>query len=311
MGINLQEIEQNVLNTAKNQAAFARNLYDLHYNPNPMDIEQPWIDPETGKETTLKQPNVAQFRKRVWDDVGGALGQLNRKFYVDGVNGNDNNTGTSKNSPFKTITKALQMGKITGAGRLLVGVLTKAEYTIDENIYFYQNYPQIFPEYDVETEGKYTIRFESYLNENYPDNTFTRSIVLENSGLRIASAILKDSGEINNKPYSRWLYDSTPIRAYGVGFIYLDKCVLSKNIADMIMITRYFASPQVVLYSCDFDDVNDDFKLIQNRSYANVALNIIGGSALDSSNRDKLVRNINRDADTGIPLNVKSGSIKI
>jgi len=300
-----------LLNGAWNFWELSKRFYDYFFNPTPMNIDLPQKD-ENGNIITVSSPNRAMDRKTIWDDVGGALGQLDRKYYVDGVNGNDNNTGLSINDPFKTLTKALRTGKIEGAGRLLVCILTKAEYVIDTDIYFHKNNPQIYAGYDVETEGKYTIRFDNYLNEEtYPDNTFTKSFVLGDSGLRIADAILKDSGEINGKVYSRWLYNSTPIRAYGAGYIYLDKCILSENIADMIMITRYFASPQVILYSCDFDNVSDDFKLIQNRSYANIDINVINGNADDDINRDKLVRNINRDADTGIPLNISSGNMKL
>ena len=116
MGINITEIAQKVLDNNTNAANVFRKMYDLHYNPNPLDVPFEYID-ENGKKVTTTIKNQAGFRKKVWDDVGGALGQFNRKFYVDAVNGDDNNTGDSSH-PFKTIQKAVDVIPITGVGNI-------------------------------------------------------------------------------------------------------------------------------------------------------------------------------------------------
>ena len=107
MGINLTEISQKVLDTVSNASNVFRKMYDLHYNPNPIDVPMEYID-ENGQKRTTQVPNVAKFRKRVWDDVGGALGQFNRTFYVDQQNGDDNNEG-SNNSSLKSIQRAIDL----------------------------------------------------------------------------------------------------------------------------------------------------------------------------------------------------------
>ena len=116
MGINITEIAQKVLDNNKNAANVFRKMYDLHYNPNPLDIPFRYLD-ENGNKVTITIKNVAGFRKKVWDDVGGALGQFNRTFYVDAENGNDNNTGAS-DSPFKTIQKAVNSVPVGGYGAI-------------------------------------------------------------------------------------------------------------------------------------------------------------------------------------------------
>ena len=102
MGINITEIAQKVLDNNTNAANVFRKMYDLYYNPKPLDVPFEYID-ENGNKVTTTIKNVAGFRKRVWDD---ALSGMYKQYYVDSVNGNDNNTGSS-NSPFKTIAKAI------------------------------------------------------------------------------------------------------------------------------------------------------------------------------------------------------------
>jgi len=130
MGINLSEISQKVLDNNTNAANVFRKMYDLHYNPNPLDVPFEYID-ENGNKTTTNIANVANFRKKVWDDVGGALGQFNRTFYVDAENGDDNNDGSS-DSPFKTIKKACDSVPVGGMGYIYLkeGQVYKINTTI-------------------------------------------------------------------------------------------------------------------------------------------------------------------------------------
>ncbi|WOE69087.1 DUF1565 domain-containing protein [Hydrogenimonas thermophila] len=118
MGINITEIGQKVLDNNTNAANVFRKMYDLHYNPNPLDVPFEYID-ENGNKVTTNIPNVANFRKKIWDDVGGAIGQMSRTFYVDAENGDDNNTGSS-DSPFKTITKAINSIPVGGRGIIIL-----------------------------------------------------------------------------------------------------------------------------------------------------------------------------------------------
>ena len=128
MGIDITEIAQKVLDNNTNAANVFRKMYDLHYNPNPLDVPFEYID-ENGEKVTTTIKNQAAFRKKVWDDVGGALGQFNRTFYVDAVNGDDNNTGAS-DSPFKSLKKAIDSVPDSGKGYIIF----KSDYTLEENI---------------------------------------------------------------------------------------------------------------------------------------------------------------------------------
>ena len=129
MGINLSEISQKVLDNNTNAANVFRKMYDLHYNPNPLDVPFEYID-ENGNKVTTTIKNVAGFRKRIWDDVGGALGQFSRTFYVDADNGDDSNAGSS-DSPFKTIKKAVNSTPVGGKAIIRL----KGDFLIEEDYF--------------------------------------------------------------------------------------------------------------------------------------------------------------------------------
>ena len=56
MGINLTEISQKVLDTVSNASNVFRKMYDLHYNPNPLDVSMEYID-ENGQKRATNVPN--------------------------------------------------------------------------------------------------------------------------------------------------------------------------------------------------------------------------------------------------------------
>ena len=60
MGINLTEISQKVLDTVGNAANVFRKMYDLHYNPDPMEVELEYID-ENGNKRTTRVPNRSKI----------------------------------------------------------------------------------------------------------------------------------------------------------------------------------------------------------------------------------------------------------
>jgi len=61
MGINLTEIGQKVLDNNTNAANVFRRMYDLHYNPNSLDVEFPYID-ENGNKQITTIPNIAKIQ---------------------------------------------------------------------------------------------------------------------------------------------------------------------------------------------------------------------------------------------------------
>lgn len=75
--------------------------------------------------------NRGKFQEKVWDDVGAALGQFDRTFYVDSENGDDTNDGSSSN-PFATIQKACNSVPVGGRG--YIHLLSDVDLTTDVNI---------------------------------------------------------------------------------------------------------------------------------------------------------------------------------
>jgi len=61
MGINLTEISQKVLDNSRNAANVFRKMYDLHYNPNPLDVPFEYID-ENGNKVTTSVPNRSKIK---------------------------------------------------------------------------------------------------------------------------------------------------------------------------------------------------------------------------------------------------------
>jgi len=75
MGINLTEISQKVLDTVSNASNVFRKMYDLHYNPNPIDVPMEYID-ENGQKRTTNVPN----RSKMKADFDGWRNSIYHKF---------------------------------------------------------------------------------------------------------------------------------------------------------------------------------------------------------------------------------------
>jgi len=88
------------------------------YDDNPQLVSI--IQKDANGNLFIKQvKNRGLIKKELWDDVGGALGQFSRVFYVDQLNGNDSNEGIA-DAPFKTIKKAVYATPIAGACDILL-----------------------------------------------------------------------------------------------------------------------------------------------------------------------------------------------
>jgi len=143
MSINLAEIQQKVDRLLYNIAEQNRKAYQLFYDPNPQDVSLPQLD-ENGNLVTVSIPNIAKIKKQMWDDVNAAIGLWNRTFYVDAVNGDDNNPGT-QDAPFKTIKKAVDSVPIGGVG--YIRLTDGAEYTVDYDMQIRHKIIQIVASY--------------------------------------------------------------------------------------------------------------------------------------------------------------------
>ena len=96
-----------------NLVNFADN-YNNIFDSTPADV-QIQVKDSNGNITTKTVANRGKFQQQVWDDVGGALGQFDRTFFVDAVNGSDLNTG-GQSDPFKTILQAISSIPVGGKG---------------------------------------------------------------------------------------------------------------------------------------------------------------------------------------------------
>ena len=317
MGINITEIGQKVLDNNTNAANVFRKMYDLHYNPNPLDVPFEYID-ENGNKVTTTIKNVAGFRKRVWDDVGGALGQFNRIFYVD-VNGDDNNTGSS-DSPFKTIKKAINSVPVGGYGKILLK--NNQEHIIAdgdnyEDIVIQNRNIIIAPSETVTDDNPNPIiKFDAYLHPDCPDNTsiLKRLEIGYRTFFTMTHIDLKYPDPIDDDhPFSDWLFQSQPILFNGgIGFSYGNgNCsIANADKLSLVFISRYHFNPSISIYGSNMD-LNSNSFVINNRS--NSPFTFFGGAytATENGGDDNLyltktIKNIVKDADSGNPINVIS-----
>lgn len=116
MTVNLAETGQKLDRLIYNMSEQNKRAYSVFYDPTPQDVELPQLD-ENGNLITVKIPNRAMIKKQMWDDFGGAIGQMNKTVYVDAVNGDDNNPGTV-DAPLKTIRKAVNAIPVGGFGKI-------------------------------------------------------------------------------------------------------------------------------------------------------------------------------------------------
>jgi len=130
MGLNLAEIQQKLDRLIQNMSEQNRRAYQIFYDPTPQDVELPQLD-ENGNLVNVTIPNRALIKKQMWDDVGKAVGYWYRYLWVDPVNGDDNNPGTST-APLKTVNKAVDTVPFGGGAR--VYLVPSAKYVIDSQI---------------------------------------------------------------------------------------------------------------------------------------------------------------------------------
>ena len=131
-----------------NLVNWANSVADL-YDSTPKDVEIIQKD-NNGNLFTKDIANRGKFKQQLWDDVGGALGQFNRRVYVDADNGDDNNSGDSDH-PFKTIDKAVDSTPIGGT----VDITLKTDYTMNSNINIRHRYVAINITDGVKLNGKW------------------------------------------------------------------------------------------------------------------------------------------------------------
>jgi len=293
MGINITEIGQKVLDNNTNAANVFRKMYDLHYNPNPLDVPFEYID-ENGNKVITTIPNVTNFRKRVWND---ALSGMYKIYFVDETNGNDTNIGTNDN-PFKTIQKAIQNIPQGGFGIIYLKndasisttVSTGHRHIVFRSTIDNENASLILntnatggPSLVVDRMGSIRIKCNTVAQNTYDDNI--RSVIATIEGGSIWSS--------NN--------DAASINAREI--------VSSK--LDIKANTRLTSvQGNLKVDYTDMTTADNTSLLCYINYYAGLALHLgsvtLNGNAITTDDYSALVTGIIKDADSGNPVNIIS-----
>lgn len=114
--MDLNALQQKINNYTTVISSWFRNVGKLYFSGTPENVTVQMLD-EGGNLVNTTLPNVAQFRQTVWDAMDGAIGQFNKKIYVDSDNGDDTNSGASS-SKFKTLKKAIDSIPVGGYGAI-------------------------------------------------------------------------------------------------------------------------------------------------------------------------------------------------
>jgi len=308
MGINITEIGQKVLDNNKNAANVFRKMYDLHYNSTPLDVPFEYID-ENGNKATTNIPNVANFRKKIWDDVGRALGQFNRTFYVDAQNGDDNNTGSS-DQPFRTLKKAIDSVPVGGVG--IINIVTNV--VIDTDINVFNKYINITGKKLSSTKGDYTkLIFKRTYRNAYHDRFY--SINCKNSLLHIerTNIDLSDAHKIHGdldvwgNPF---ILKNTPLIINGLYYSDDKPIINSKNNSDIYLVGN--------IYSEGIQIISVNYMTIQHNDTQNFYIKKIEATqtlsftswAVDNPANDmtKYIVGIAKDSN-GVPRNIVSNLV--
>jgi len=305
--MDLNDLQQKINNYITVVSSWVRNVGKMYFSSTAEDVTVQMID-DNGNVVDTTLPNVAQFRKRVWDDVGGALGQFYRVFYVDEDIGDDNNDGLSPDNPFATIRKAISSIPYGGTARvkLFYGKkydLSKYSDGTSNTLGVLYGKNIIFEAYgDVELD-KPIITSTTFINDDFPDYTMVHRIYTDRaSTLEFNNIVFLQPDMIDDKPFNPYLFNGTMLQSNGLYFFF-NKCKFDNNgiEADLLQITGYVSNPSVILV-LDESNVGDNSFLINNRGYSPLSL-YVTSTTLDTT---RLVRNIMRDADSGNPVNIIS-----
>lgn len=137
MAINFAEIQQKLDRVLSNAGEIVRNLWKLHFDPNPQDVLTEIYD-ENGNLRQVSIPNLAKWRDTVWRDAQSAM---SKTFYVDAVNGSDTTGDGSATNPFKTIKKAIDSVPVGGYATInlksgQVHKITSLIFVLNKTLFF-------------------------------------------------------------------------------------------------------------------------------------------------------------------------------
>jgi hypothetical protein len=163
------------------------NAYNDLFDSTPKDVQVQLKD-SNGNIVTKTVANRGKFKQQLWDDVGGALGQFNKTFYVDADNGDDNNDGSSA-TPFQTIEKALK------------SILVKGTIVLNSDVHLTSAVMLPFVSILINLNG-----YSFYVNNDSKSQLYSISlslggfITLNNNGKLVLPSAQSDTTSINNHP---------------------------------------------------------------------------------------------------------------
>jgi len=185
----------------------------------------------------------------------GGQDMMSREFYVDAVDGDDNNDG-SESEPFKTIKKACYCVPIGGCG--VINILGGQEFLIDSDIDIWNKGIDIISD----SSNYSTITFKTYVFGSY---NVSYHIGTYKSTLRIRYCTLQNEPKADtNLPWTAAGGNKAPLaHAYdscGHGHLILDNCNINQTRDYFIASKRSLGI--VTISSCDINFSGDAEALI-------------------------------------------------
>jgi len=267
-----------------------------------------------GNVYTKTVANRGKFQKQVWDDVGGALGQLNRTFYVDADNGDDNNDGSSAN-PFKTIKKACDSVPTSGIANIIL--LADKTYVLESDINIY-NKKIIFLKHG---NGNNPIVTTKTRTRTYGSNTYAEINNFHISGGALnfhsdVDIVVPSNSTGNNISPSSNGFIVPAYDTYNGAFIGFHHCSITIN-GDFPLINNdnwSGGSPftDIKFWGVTVNLMKDGTKVISNNSHSTCSIGwsatLKDSSGNDISVSDNLLSGIVKDSN-GVPRNVISNIV--
>ena len=268
-----------------------KNLLEFFKNMlvgSPRNVSMNWYNADDSV-TTYTYPN---FPKIFANLANVAKMLLFKKIYIDEINGDDNNSGLSANSPIKTWAKAYSLFAPSG-GRYNIYLMSDLTIKSSEHKYIYLSKIYITSSDGVRRKLKLIID-----SEGAPCVYFRSSATLV-----VSDTIDYEVSNTTNTTYAAMSIEENSYCQLGAG---------DKNIGDnCILVTAYSSRLRVSFGSSAYEGthtiantgklINVGFEATLGLDYSNGTIN---GKQVTTNILKQYISGIRRDADTGMPYNI-------
>jgi hypothetical protein len=221
---------------------------------------------------------------------------MNRTFYVDAVNGNDNNDG-SEQHPFRTITQAVLSTPVGASAKIYLKY--DQTYNIDDIVVVYNKYLHFLPTETETGTNNPKIIIKSRLSNGYYANYYFSC-----SG-SCAVLFYRVDVEVERRPTTNYNYSSA-----AVGVRSLSACQLMVLCRDCnitigglgLVSGRDGGFASVYMYNCTINDVEG--AVLHALNGAGVVVSVYNNSITNNRWANGVVKDKN-----GVPRNVLSNVI--